>query len=958
MKKLLGFIQRNFKITLGISLFLFAVMLVVMGTTGACLKTPHASKRIVSLELTYKKEKADLIRNEWQTTQCANGEIINTGEESIQQSESKPVMKSAILHIWADFPFILVYTFLLIVLIAWKNKPLPDAPLSAKLRVNLWLVFIAMGCDVIENIYMLSFLNGKDLPPALFAVPATIKFASLLFVIAYILSLYMQKLSVFAEAFIATLWNNRVSVVGLFIIYFALWKSDQGQDLLLNLNAHNLGPALFYTVLTILAAMNWFLPKYYTVGFINGIPATKSVISLIIKPGNLVKGNEKNIPRIMGVLTFIIPACGILNALETMNIQYSFRPLSPMNLLIVTTGLYVWIIERDFIEAAFFKLHKKNKSWIFLVAIIILFVIICLFGVFNRKAPYQLANLSIGLYIMSFIFCVVTTLRIHPEFYQVRGFKRILNWVHTRNASKWVLIAGSMCILVFFLVNVAPVPYSSLVYSRFLTLPVVFTGIAFYTALFFLLLIAGRYTKINWAGLLIIIAIVMAVVFDNRFHDLYRMERKSESKMQPLEKYIDNWIATNREAILNGPEPYPVFIVNTYGGGIRAAAWTSLVVSYLDSVSQGKFQKHVFAYSGASGGTIGASVMCSLRKADRTRILSRQEITNFYKNDFLTPVLVGLLGRDVFFSTTGWDAIDDRARLQDHIWEQHLSALDSGRYAREFCSLWYDNNRTDYDIPLLFANTYHVESGLKGIMAPVQLSSRHFPQAVDVNEKLAGSGLPFSTASFLSARFPYISPAGKLDNSHHFLDGGLKENSGAETAYELYTLVKERIDSMEVNKKLNERDPELARAYKKIRVYFLSLNNTGNYDPEATVKNLVEFTAPVTALYNNWVGNTLKADLFLEAQMGNNYFQMRPLQDTVWHDGVPFRPVLPLGWQISDYALQRLSEGINYCNGVHGKDVRSNLPKINTIRKLLDPNAAPIVCKHDDKKSKLAISAE
>jgi len=398
-------------------------------------------------------------------------------------------------------------------------------------------------------------------------------------------------------------------------------------------------------------------------------------------------------------------------------------------------------------------------------------------------------------------------------------------------------------------------------------------------------------------------------------------------------------VASRQNEIINSEKPYPVFIVNTYGGGIRAAAWTSLVVSYLDSLTGGEFQRHVFAYSGASGGTIGASVMCALRKAQKGKPIAPQQVMQFYKNDFLTPVLVGLIGRDVFFSTTGWDAIDDRARLQDNIWETHLSSLDSGIYAKEFCSLWYDAKYKKYDVPLLFSNTYHVESGLKGILAPVKLSPRHFPQALDVNEKLAGSGVALSTGSFLSARFPYISPAGKLDGTHHFLDGGLKENSGAETALELYSLFTELIEHRERkigNKEEKSiKDSLLYIAYSKIHVYFLSLNNTGKNDPEATTKNLVEFTAPVTALYNNWVGNTLKADSVLKTQMKGDYFQLRPLKEMVWHEGEAFSPVLPLGWQISDFALQRLHESLTYCNIPESKRDVSNPEKINQILKII-----------------------
>jgi mevalonate pyrophosphate decarboxylase len=213
----------------------------------------------------------------------------------------------------------------------------------------------------------------------------------------------------------------------------------------------------------------------------------------------------------------------------------------------------------------------------------------------------------------------------------------------------------------------------------------------------------------------------------------------------------------------------------------------------------------------------------------------------------------------------------------------------------------------------LFANTYHIEEGIKAILAPVRLDSSFFPVTVDLNRKLNGNALPLSTGAFLSARFPFISPAAKLDATHHFLDGGLKENSGAETAAELYEIFQSRL-GMKIQKD---------STYRSMEVYFISLNSAGNNEPEMVSRNMMELTAPASALYNNWVGNTLKADSVLSMKAKNRYFLFRPYQDTVRVEGENVRPILPLGWQISDLALRRLSGSIfpgpqsENCTNVH-----------------------------------------
>jgi hypothetical protein len=70
-------------------------------------------------------------------------------------------------------------------------------------------------------------------------------------------------------------------------------------------------------------------------------------------------------------------------------------------------------------------------------------------------------------------------------------------------------------------------------------------------------------------------------------------------------------------------------------------------------------------------------------------------------------------------------------------------------------------------------------------------------------------------------------------------------------------------------------------------------------------------TAPLTALMNNWVGNTRKADTVnaknIDAYYHYHYYQLRPVGVCVDN----FKPVLPLGWQISDYALDQMESSLD-----------------------------------------------
>lgn len=313
--------------------------------------------------------------------------------------------------------------------------------------------------------------------------------------------------------------------------------------------------------------------------------------------------------------------------------------------------------------------------------------------------------------------------------------------------------------------------------------------------------------------------------------------------------------------------------------------------------------------------------------------LRTRHVKGFYQNDFLTPVLIGLFGRDVWFSTLGISWFNDRSRLQDKIWERHTKRDAGEYYGKEFTSLWYPAGEPDYTVPLLFSNTYHIEKGLKAILAPVSLDTAQFESAVVVNNLLKEKGIRYSTGSFLSARFPYISPAGKIDDNHHFLDGGLKENSGAETAEEIYKVYRQLADTINRGIALPSDFPEMSadtirHLYGKIRIYFLSLNNSvQTTDDPGPSRNLVELTAPFEALYNNWIGNTAKADSILRLRHPETYFELRPKAMCV----DDFKPVLPLGWQISDRALTGMIQSLKAPSS-------NNLATLECIAQLIEEN--------------------
>ncbi len=900
------------------------IMIIIQIKTGHCLKTKFSPDGIVSLELAWDQRTADAIYNEWQKTCKAVQPLCK-----VTMIESTPIIEEAIRNIRWDFGFILTYVTLLYVMVVLHESKFNRINYKPY-TMMVGILCVAAGLlDIVENILMLQFLSAGDFKNGRITILASLKFAILVLVVVYILwrGAYLRRLTAFTLMLVHLLWRNRVSVIGLLVLYFALWKSDQGQDLLINLNASHWGPLTFYIILSILATFYWYWPKYFAEQRWSSTASTPrvSLRSLIFGDWNskYESLNAPYMPRLLGLLTFVVPACGILQALDIFEIPYILNFLDPFLLLVITIVFFLVTMEYHLLEKFFNYAPRLYDSLIFF-----LFAVIIGLGFFNRYSANQLGLLSIGLYAIAFMFMMITSVRNNPRFYE----GSILSRVQRIKANTLVLTFVIVASLAFFGFNCYPYITANGSY-RFMTLPIVLTAIVFYSFIFFLLMIWGKKKSINFSGFVIAFSILVAVVFDNKYHDVKTVDRVVPHTLPKLSTYMHNWILSKKDEILQRSGSYPVFIVNAYGGGIRAAAWTTLSVSFLDSITGNRFQDHVLAYSGASGGTIGSSVLCAVRRNNHMDSLRTHHVKSFYQNDFLTAVLIGLFGRDVWFSTLGISWFNDRARLQDRIWEHHTQPHTGDYFSSEFTSLWYPNGKPDYKIPLLFSNTYHVEKGLKGILAPVTLGldTAQFESAVIVNNLLNDKGLLFSTGSFLSARFPYISPAAKITDDHHFLDGGLKENSGAETAEEIYKVYEQLSYKAKQHRALSSDFPEISAdtvdlLYKKVKIYFLSLNNSvASSDDPGPSRNLVELTAPFEALYNNWIGNTSKADSILRIRHRETYFELRPTSTCVDN----FKPVLPLGWQISDRALTGMIVSLSSARS-------NNRLKLYEIKKIIE----------------------
>ena len=259
------------------------------------------------------------------------------------------------------------------------------------------------------------------------------------------------------------------------------------------------------------------------------------------------------------------------------------------------------------------------------------------------------------------------------------------------------------------------------------------------------------------------------------------------------------WLKSRAD--LAGYDEYPVFFVATEGGGLRAAYFTSLVLSAIQDRCP-QFAQHLFAISSVSGGSVGSGIFAGLaaqraRNVQGLRCAAEFESPGAFQRladsvlakDFLTPLFAqglypDLLQRGLPFPIYPWD----RARALEHGFERSWTDVTGGhQFAAPFHSLWPDFARGA--TPALFLNTTRVETGARMVISNLHPVEERFDGLVSLADVDPRLDLPLSTALTLSARFPIVTPIGSVpapgDSVFRYADGGYFDDSGATTLMEM-----------------------------------------------------------------------------------------------------------------------------------------------------------------------------
>ncbi|AWL91159.1 patatin-like phospholipase family protein [Bradyrhizobium ottawaense] len=457
-------------------------------------------------------------------------------------------------------------------------------------------------------------------------------------------------------------------------------------------------------------------------------------------------------------------------------------------------------------------------------------------------------------------------------------------------------------------------------------------------------------SRMPWLPLFLGLAVVLSWIDCNDNHGIRTLDGPAPaSGLDSATSEFTRWLSLRPDRDQFSKD-YPVYVVAARGGGIYAAYQSAIFLARLQDLCPA-FRHHLFAISGVSGGSIGASVFSSAlatvaqKEAGETACpkiasyLERQSplgaaietpgpneryVRQALSADLLSPLIASTLFGD-FLQRFIFRPVGplDRARALEYSLESATrSGATAGPLEQPFMAHWL----ADGSRPALLLNATDAASGRRVVFSPFtfgreangdNVDSLSFFQSLkppDGGPPNSGPiNVPLSTAAFVSARFPWVSPAASVTakdpsspgiDKMRLVDGGYFENSGVDTAMDLIDSLRGTI--AEINKSADDAPDGAAKPSPRVSIKLIVLGG-GSY-PERTSFSFGEMLEPIKALLNtrdsrayiaiNRAARALSAQSFAIDVHGTQETSIvRNLRLASLSN--PYYP-LPLGWTMSD----------------------------------------------------------
>ncbi|HVG40561.1 MAG TPA: patatin-like phospholipase family protein [Chitinophagaceae bacterium] len=765
----------------------------------------------------------------------------------------------------------------------------------------------------------------------------------------------------FISRLLKSLWLFFPGILFLFLAIFFFWLLGQGKDIIVAFT-ENRSRTLFslnYTrVIFFLAIGFWVYVSWYSSRIIAYIKKSKEedkvqeITGVDRKAAATVFKSRRNyfditnnflelFPRVIGHSCFLVLELAVLQSPVLLSpISSTAAVIIFLVALIILYFINRWIQDKQASKPMF-----RKAFWVLLIVFIVLIIVVSFF-----KKISILALLAL-LILMHVVFLFYINLRrleveenkdsekipVDREEGQYRSvLVKLMDYFcvprKEKGYFKWYLIIGVLGVI-FYLAAI-----NSLSFARGIG-PFPFIILAFGVLLAFGNIVTAFSVRfsVNFHFLLFILAFVLGMGETHYVRTLDLDKNVNEYALRPsLQTYLTAWLRDRNVAGDTASNGYDIYFVMANGGASRSGYWTAGVLGKIEDSSlvnaANRFSDHVFCLSGTSGGGVGVATFFSLlrNKEQRWRPLYNESARAFLKQDYFTFTFARMLGPDFFNYIFHLSNTDDRAAALEKSFEESARKSDTAfipvPFYEPLSSFPAMQNGKVY-LPILCVNTTRMQDGNPGLVTNLKLEPSLFNNRVDVLRLLQPDvDISITSGSILGARFPYLSPAGRIGDNY-FVDGGYFDNSGAGVVQEM---IRGIINIGRQDSIINGSTGELYKGISKLHFKVLHIVNSpidldsanikkvapikndllapiltivGAYDMQTTVNDarLINFIKDV----NNYSGN--RADYTLISLYDDaEEWKKNPLNKRFKKD-----PPYAMNWFMSDTTLHRINKRLN-----------------------------------------------
>ncbi|MDA8886865.1 patatin-like phospholipase family protein, partial [Bacteroidia bacterium] len=340
-----------------------------------------------------------------------------------------------------------------------------------------------------------------------------------------------------------------------------------------------------------------------------------------------------------------------------------------------------------------------------------------------------------------------------------------------KKQGRWILFRLFVITILFSMVVLSPVRFSQLLGSASIVLYALGSWLIIATFLDF------AEKRFRFPFTFTIVAMFIGFSFFNNNHKIRTLD-KLKAPRKNINGHFANWYT----ARANDGGTVQVYLVAGQGGGVRSAYWLAQVLGDIHQTYP-EFDKHTYAYSSVSGGSLGVATYKQLLRSRSLDLAN--DAHNILSKDFLAPVTSWLVMPTLIQKFLPFPIYKlDRAKALEYSWEHAAILNDKSLLSDGFMESFQND-----DCVYLF-NSTRVENGFRTLLSNVKADKKIFSLSEDFFE-VTDRDVPLSTAVSVSSRFPFITPPGLVYDKNgkkwgHLVDGGYVENMGATAMLELY----------------------------------------------------------------------------------------------------------------------------------------------------------------------------